>query len=59
MVTAMAFRGPVRGVISMLRAFMGPTYHKDADGTLQEVHSIDFIIVGLGLILLVLVLLRR
>jgi hypothetical protein len=43
----------------MLRMFMGPTYHNDEDGPLQPVNSIDLIIVGLGLVLILLVMVRR
>jgi hypothetical protein len=38
---------------------MGPTYQRGEDGTLEAVNSIDLIIVGLGLVLVLLVLLRR
>lgn len=39
--------------------FMGPSYRTNEDGTLEAVDSIDLIIVGLGLVLVLLVLLRR
>jgi len=38
---------------------MGVPYQRDENGTLQPVDSIDLIIVGLGLVLILLVLLRR
>lgn len=55
----MTFAGPTRGVEQLLRTWLGqPTVGVDEDA-LREVDSIDIMIVGLGLILVLLVLLRR
>lgn len=43
----------------MLRAWLGPTTVEGEDDASQRVDSIDTIIVGLGLVLILLVLLRR
>ena len=52
-------RRAVGGVGAVLRSFMGVPYQRDENGALQPVDSIDLIIVGLGLVLILLVLLRR
>jgi hypothetical protein len=43
----------------MLRSFMGLQHRVDVEGPLQPVDSIDLLIVGLGLLVVLLVLLRR
>lgn len=55
----MVIRRSPRPVGAVLRMFMGPAYQRDEEGALQPVDSIDLIIVGLGLVLVLLVLLRR
>jgi hypothetical protein len=43
----------------MLRSFMGLPYRGSEEEPLQPVDSIDLLIVGLGLLVVLLVLLRR
>lgn len=43
----------------MLWSFMGLPPHQREDDVLEPVNSIDLIIVGLGLVLVLLVLVRR
>ena len=52
-------RATLGGVESLLRSVMGFPPTGREDGTLEPVDSIDLIIVGLGLIVVLLVLLRR
>lgn len=55
----MPFNRVRRGVFAFMRVGLGlPSMGAD-DGTLERVDSIDLLIVGLGLILVLLVLLRR
>lgn len=55
----MAIRATVGGVGALLLSVLGFAPTQREDGTLDPIDSIDIIIVGLGLILILLVLLRR
>jgi hypothetical protein len=57
--SVVAIVGPLMGAEALLRTFMGRPYQTTEDGALEAVDSIDLIIVGLGLVLILLVLLRR
>jgi len=50
---------PTRGLIQLLRAWLGQSPLNHEEGALQPVDSIDLVIVGLGLVLVLLALLRR
>lgn len=55
----MLIRRARRGLISLVLHALGFQPIRREDDTLQAVDSIDLIIVGLGLVLVLLVLLRR
>lgn len=53
------FYGPTGGARDVVWRVMGFAPQQGREGVLEEVNSIDLIIVGLGLVLVLLVLLRR
>lgn len=55
----MPIRARIRGVHALLYSLMGLSPQSDDDGASDAVDSIDLVIVGLGLLLVLLVLLRR
>lgn len=55
----MPFPDATEGLFGLLRAWLGYSPHTDDDEALRAVDSIDLIIVGLGLLVVLLVLLRR
>lgn len=57
--SGVTFAAILRGSRGVLRSSMGLPPQQHEDGTSSEVHSIDLMIVGLGLIIVLLVLLRR
>jgi len=59
MVYGMAFPDPLEGVQALFLRVLGFQPHNSEDDALEPVDSIDIVIVGLGLVLVLLVLLRR
>lgn len=55
----MAFRRAVGGLIYTLRSIVGIPYAGGQDDVLREVDSVFYLVVGLGLVLIVVYLLRR
>jgi hypothetical protein len=59
MSSGIPFRQAGRGVGRLLRSVMGPPIQHTEEGPPVPVDSIDLLIVGLGLLVVLLVLLRR